>query len=145
METGNKLPRRKQTIHTLCKKSRTRTPRKQTKEEAKKRLKHYKDEIAYEGQRRQLDEGMIKIQQTNQTQAMRKTYRDTTRKREHILKNKYRIHGNISTINHKWNNRKLEEEAETLIKEAEETISGQNGTTEGNCGMARRTTRKIHP
>jgi len=51
---------------------------------------------------------------------MRKTYRDTARRRNTRLGEKYRIHGKINTLNRTWNNRKLEEEeAKTLLDAAE--------------------------
>ena len=41
--------------------------------------RQYRDEITQEGRKQDLNQGMIKIQHTERTQKMRKTYRDTTR------------------------------------------------------------------
>ena len=56
---------------------------------------------------------------TKYTQTKRKKFRDTNRKRKKVIREKFGIRGKICTLNNKWNNRKLEEEAETLMKAAE--------------------------
>ena len=69
---------------------------------------------------------------------MRKIYRDTTRRRNTRLGEKYRIHGKISTLNRTWNNRKLEEEeAKTLLGAVGKTTTDQYGNTKENCDTTR--------
>ena len=98
-----------------------------------RQLRQYKDKIMLEGKKQDLNQGE-KIQPTEYTRKMRKTYRDTARKRKNELKYKYQIHGKIRTLNKTWNNRKLEEEAKTLLEAAERNNLRPIWNYQKNCG-----------
>jgi len=73
----------------------------------KQQIRKYRDEILIKGKREELNQGIIiNTRQNKKIVNMRKTYRDTTRKRRNVLSRKYKEHGKINTLNRTWGIRK---------------------------------------
>ena len=78
-----------------------------TQKKGKKQIKQYRDEILINHKKQELNNKIqINIPQNKQIINMRKTYRDTTRKRKNVLSKKYKEHGKINYLNKTWYSRK---------------------------------------
>jgi len=118
METSNHLPKKNQANIKYSNIPEPETTRKQKK--GKKQIKQYRDEILINHKKQELNNKIqINIPQNKQIINMRKTYRDTTRKRKNVLSKKYKEHGKINYLNKTWYSRKIEKEMQELIKAAE--------------------------